>query len=85
MTTVNMHEAKTRLSQLVKEVEAGGEVVLSRRGRPVARIVAVADEAAGTPKGRRVPGSAKHLIGDVDPRAFDPMTDEELAEMGWPV
>lgn len=34
-----MHEAKTRLSALVAEVEAGGEVVITRRGRPVARLV----------------------------------------------
>jgi prevent-host-death family protein len=41
MTTVNMHEAKTRLSQLVAKVEAGEEVVISRDGKPVARIVRV--------------------------------------------
>jgi prevent-host-death family protein len=39
MTSVGMHEAKTRLSELVAEVEAGGEVVITRRGRPVARLV----------------------------------------------
>ena len=39
MTSVGMHEAKTRLSELVAEVEAGGEVIITRRGRPVARLV----------------------------------------------
>ena len=39
MTRVGMHEAKTRLSQLVAAVESGEEVVLERRGVPVARIV----------------------------------------------
>ena len=39
MTTVNMHEAKTRLSQLVSKVEAGEEVVISRDGKPVAKLV----------------------------------------------
>jgi prevent-host-death family protein len=38
---VNMHEAKTTLSQLVEQVENGEEVVLARAGRPVARIVAI--------------------------------------------
>lgn len=39
MTTVNVHEAKTRLSQLLVAVEAGEEVVIARAGRPVARLV----------------------------------------------
>jgi len=39
MITVNMHEAKTRLSELVKAVEERGEiVVLCRDGREVAEI-----------------------------------------------
>lgn len=38
MRKVNIHEAKTRLSQLVEAVENGEEIVLARAGRPVARI-----------------------------------------------
>lgn len=39
MITVNMHEAKTRLSKLVKAVEEENEtVILQRNGRPVAEI-----------------------------------------------
>jgi prevent-host-death family protein len=37
--TANMHEAKTRLSELVKAVEELGEtVILQRNGKPVAEI-----------------------------------------------
>jgi prevent-host-death family protein len=36
-----MHEAKTRLSQLVEQAQAGEDVVIARNGRPVARLVAV--------------------------------------------
>jgi prevent-host-death family protein len=36
---VNMHEAKTRLSELVRLVEEGEKVVLARNGTPVAEIV----------------------------------------------
>lgn len=39
MTSVGMHEAKTRLSQLVQEVEVGGEVQITRHGKVVARLV----------------------------------------------
>jgi antitoxin (DNA-binding transcriptional repressor) of toxin-antitoxin stability system len=39
MISVNMHEAKTRLSELVKTVEETGETVLiCRQGEPVAEL-----------------------------------------------
>lgn len=37
---VNVHQAKTHLSQLLQEVEQGGEVVIARSGMPIARLVA---------------------------------------------
>lgn len=37
-----MHEAKTKLSQLVERAEAGEEIVIARNGKPVARLVPVA-------------------------------------------
>jgi prevent-host-death family protein len=40
MTQVNIHDAKTHLSRLLERVEAGEEVVISRAGRPIARLVA---------------------------------------------
>ena len=39
MKMVNIHQAKTQLSKLIAEVEAGNEVILARAGKPVARIV----------------------------------------------
>ena len=36
-----VHEAKTNLSKLVEEAEAGEEVVLARAGKPVVRLVPV--------------------------------------------
>jgi prevent-host-death family protein len=39
MVQVNMHEAKTRLSQLVELVEEGERVVIARGGIPVADLV----------------------------------------------
>jgi prevent-host-death family protein len=37
---VNVHQAKTHLSQLLQEVERGQEVVIARAGVPIARLVA---------------------------------------------
>jgi prevent-host-death family protein len=39
MKHVGIFEAKTHLSSLVDEVEKGGEVVITRHGKPVARLV----------------------------------------------
>jgi prevent-host-death family protein len=39
---VNMHDAKTRLSELVAAAEAGEEVVIARNGVPAVRVTAVA-------------------------------------------
>lgn len=38
MKTVNIHEAKTHLSRLLAEVEAGEEIVIARSGKPIARL-----------------------------------------------
>jgi len=39
MITANMHEAKTRLSELVAAVERGETVVIQRNGKPAVRLV----------------------------------------------
>ena len=39
MHTVGVFEAKNRLTALLDEVEAGAEVIITRRGKPVARLV----------------------------------------------
>ncbi len=36
MRSVNVHEAKTQLSKLLEEVEAGERVIIARAGEPVA-------------------------------------------------
>lgn len=51
-TQVNVHEAKSRLSQLLAQVEAGEEVVIARNGSPIARLVSVQRD-----RGRRTPGA----------------------------
>ncbi|QYE34402.1 type II toxin-antitoxin system prevent-host-death family antitoxin [Polymorphobacter sp. PAMC 29334] len=39
MTIVNVLEAKTNLSRLIADVEAGGEVIIARNNKPVVRLV----------------------------------------------
>jgi prevent-host-death family protein len=42
---IGIYEAKSRLSQLIEKAEAGEEVILTRRGKAVAKIVNVAPAA----------------------------------------
>ncbi len=39
---INIHEAKTHLSRLVEQAQAGEEFVIAKAGKPVARLVPLA-------------------------------------------
>ena len=72
MTVVNVHQAKTQLSRLLAQVEAGEDVVIARRGEPVARLVCCRSKVQRQPdvlKGRVV----------VPDSFFDPLPEEELS------
>jgi prevent-host-death family protein len=73
MTIVTIHQAKTNLSKLIAEVEAGGEVVIARGKTPVAKLT-----LADPPRPKRVFGSMKGQIS-IDERFFEPLPDDELA------
>lgn len=38
MTTLNIYEAKTQLSRIIDRAAAGEDIVISRNGKPVARL-----------------------------------------------
>ena len=71
MSVVNVHEAETQLSRLLAQVEAGEEVVIARRGQPVARLVRC------NPAGNRRFGAMKGKIKITD-AFFEPLPEEEL-------
>ena len=45
-TMLNMHEAKTHLSQHVAKLKQGDRIILCRRNRPVAEILPIAEPAS---------------------------------------
>lgn len=51
MVSVNIHEAKTQLSRLLQRVAAGEVIVISRSGKPVARIVPFSESNKPRPLG----------------------------------
>lgn len=65
-----MHEAKTTLSKLLRRVAAGEEVIITRGGQPVARLV----PAEGPPM--RVLGQDRGRF--IVPEDFDAPLDEDV-------
>ena len=65
---INVHEAKTQLSRLLERAHTGEEIVLSKAGKPYARLVPLE-------KPKRKLGFIK---GRVDEGFFDPLPDAEL-------
>ena len=74
MTIVTIHKAKTELSKLLKRVEAGEEIVISRGNKPVARLAPIEN----APIKKRVPGQWKGKF-TVPDSFFDPLPEDELA------
>ena len=74
-----VHQAKTQFSRLLKEVEAGKEVIVTRGKKPVAKLVPVIESAAYS---RKDLAGAYDNGAMYDDDAFDPLTDEELVQLG---
>ncbi len=76
MTTYTVAEAKARFAELLREVEAGGHVTITRHGTPVAHVT----DAHRRRFDSRVPGSAADGWWEPDPEdadRFDAAADAE--------
>lgn len=76
-STYTIGEAKTQLSKLVRQAEAGEEVVLRRGSRPVARLVALPDSGAAI---KRTPGRMRGRL--FVPDDFDEWPDDIAKALG---
>ncbi len=70
-TIVNIHDAKTHFSKLVKRAHDGEEIIVARAGKPYARLVPLEE------KKERSPGLVK---GRLTEAFFEPLPPEELEE-----
>ena len=75
-TVVNMHKAKTELSRLVAKALVGEEVIVTRSGKPVVRLVPITQ--------RRVPGLDKGTFL-IHPGFYDPLPEEMLRQFEGPI
>jgi prevent-host-death family protein len=77
MAEIGMHEAKTKLSQLVERAERGEEIVITRNGTPAVRLTPV-------PKPNRlatVRGAFKESRSAIDEH-FDELPDDIAEAFG---
>ena len=78
-TTVTVHDAKTNLSDLLRRVEAGEEIIIARGDKPVA-ILRDYKSAEMARRCRAAFGSMEGKFPPIpDSVFFDPMDEEELA------
>ncbi|MFA5241132.1 MAG: type II toxin-antitoxin system Phd/YefM family antitoxin [Sulfuricella sp.] len=70
MQLVNIHEAKTQLSKLLEQVQAGEDVVIAKAGAPIVRLIPYAP-----PKRRIAPPGAMEGEGRIADD-FDAPIDE---------
>jgi prevent-host-death family protein len=72
MPTYTVHQAKTNLSKLLAEAEAGEDVVIARGDTPVARLTPIGDD-----KPKREFGACKGQF-TVPDSFWDPLPEDEL-------
>jgi prevent-host-death family protein len=73
MKQVNVHEAKTHLSRLLDESEAGEDIVIARGGKPAVRLV---------PIGNDKPGIIGLLKGKIKvPENFDASLPDDILDL----
>jgi prevent-host-death family protein len=76
-TTVGAYEAKTNLPELLRRVEKGERITITRHGHPVAELVPASDE-----RRRRVAESITKLQEFSKGHKLDGMTIRQLIEEG---
>jgi len=72
MQIINVHEAKTNFSRLLSRAHTGEEIIISKAGKPYAKLVPL------SPIQKRKPGIAK---GKVTDSFFESLPEEEI--LAW--
>ena len=78
MKTATIHQTRTHLSRMLKEVQAGETIVILNGSMPVAKLTAVNRREARRPKVATRTSPPVRYSSD----AFRPQSDEDLQEWG---
>ncbi len=82
MKSVTTHDAKTRLSALLKDVERGEEIEIRRGSTAVARLTPIRKSKARAPTRPRT-GTVTSVGVTYDADAFDPLDEAALVKWGF--
>ena len=74
MDTVNIHQAKTQLSQLLSRVQKGEKIIIANRGKPVALLTPYTESQSN----QRIPGRLRGQ-STISDNFYQP--DEELIKL----
>ncbi len=77
MAVFTVHAAKTNLSRLIADAEAGGEVIIARGSTPAVRLVPCEGVSAPGDLPPRRPGRLKGII-HLNDSFWDELSDEEM-------
>ena len=61
VATYNMREFKAIVSEILRDLDEGAEVIITRRGKPCGRLTALGTPKDGMPSLRSLRGSLSHL------------------------
>lgn len=78
-TLIKLEDTNLDLASVYDRAAGGEEIVVARDGGPTLRLVVEPASPART--GKRQPGTLKGMIKEA-PGVWDPMTDDELREIG---
>lgn len=78
MKTATIHQTKTHLSRMLKEIQGGETIVILNGTTPVAKLTAIDTPALSRPKvGTRTSAPVRYAVD-----AFQPLTDDQLKDWG---
>ena len=80
---ISVSEAKRRLTELIRQAEAGGEVVLTRNGKAVVRLVPVQPQSDAAARGAviaavQAAAERKRTVGPSAVRSQDFLYDDDV-------
>ncbi len=78
MKTATIHQTKTHLSRMLKEIQGGETIIILNGSTPVAKLIAIEPSPVRRPKVGTRTSPPVHYAAD----AFEPLTEEQLREWG---
>ncbi len=78
MKTATIHQTKTHLSRMLKEIQEGETIIILNGSTPVAKLTAIEPPAVRRPKvGTRTSPPVQYAAD-----AFQPLADDQLKKWG---